>query len=70
MGEAAEMMLDGTCCAGCGEFLDFDAPGYPVYCSACGGNEDHENYFELSMQDVYEMSNIQSEGEADEAGQE
>ena len=35
MGEAAEMMLDGTCCEGCGEFMDGDAPGYPRYCSGC-----------------------------------
>jgi hypothetical protein len=34
MGEYAEMMLDGTCCGGCGEFFDDDhAPGYPRYCS-------------------------------------
>lgn len=34
MGEYAEMMLDGTCCAGCGEFLLNDDPlGIPDYCS-------------------------------------
>lgn len=37
MGEIAEMMLDGTMCEGCGEFLDGgnDGPGFPQYCSAC-----------------------------------
>lgn len=36
MGEIAEMMLDGTLCEGCGEYIDDDAPGYPRYCSdAC-----------------------------------
>jgi endogenous inhibitor of DNA gyrase (YacG/DUF329 family) len=39
MGEIAEMMLDGTMCEGCGEFMDDiiagdDAPGFPRYCSA------------------------------------
>lgn len=37
MGEIAEMMLDGTMCAGCGEFLNDgeDGDGFPGYCSAC-----------------------------------
>lgn len=37
MGEIAEMMLDGTMCAGCGEFLNDgeDGDGFPEYCSAC-----------------------------------
>lgn len=34
MGEYAEMMLDGTCCQCCGEFLGGDE-GYPVFCAAC-----------------------------------
>jgi len=34
MGEYAEMMLDGTCCAGCGEYLG-DGDGFAVYCSSC-----------------------------------
>ena len=38
MGDAAEDMLDGTCCEGCGEFFDdilngAEPPGYPRYCS-------------------------------------
>lgn len=32
MGEYAEMMLDGTCCEGCGEFIG-DGDGFPRYCS-------------------------------------
>lgn len=35
MGEYAEMMLDGTCCCSCGEFLDGDGDGIPAYCSSC-----------------------------------
>lgn len=32
MGEIAEMMLDGTLCEACGEYIGSDA-GYPQYCS-------------------------------------
>ena len=44
MGEIADMMLDGTLCSSCGEFLDSDG-GYPMQCPACagdGGSEYHE----------------------------
>jgi hypothetical protein len=36
MGEIAEMMLDGTLCEGCGEYIG-DGDGYPQYCAACAG---------------------------------
>ena len=32
MGEIAEMMLDGTLCEGCGEFIG-NGYGFPQYCS-------------------------------------
>ncbi len=32
MGEYAEMMLDGTMCAGCGEYMG-GGEGFPGYCS-------------------------------------
>lgn len=37
MGEAAEMILDGTVCEGCGEAFDPDdeSPGYPRRCVGC-----------------------------------
>lgn len=36
MGEIAEMMLDGTMCAGCGEFFhDGDDSSFPRYCAGC-----------------------------------
>lgn len=37
MGEIAEMMLDGTMCQGCGEWLcdGEDGPGFPGFCEAC-----------------------------------
>ena len=34
MGEYAEMMLDGTCCACCGEYIGTDN-GYATYCAGC-----------------------------------
>lgn len=37
MGEIAEMMLDGTMCGGCGEWLcdGEDGAGFPGLCSSC-----------------------------------
>ena len=32
MGEIADMMLDGTLCEGCGDYIG-DAEGFPRYCS-------------------------------------
>lgn len=41
MGEIAEMMLDGTLCMNCGEYLGGDE-GYPVSCGCDGsGNSAH-----------------------------
>lgn len=34
MGDISEMMLDGTMCAGCGEFLG-QGEGYPKFCKEC-----------------------------------
>jgi len=39
MGEMAEMVLDGTMCEGCGEFMG-DSCGYPRRCDACGEEPD------------------------------
>ncbi len=47
MGEIAEMMLDGTLCESCGDFLNETPPGYPCYCDGCdserGLQEDDES---------------------------
>lgn len=32
MGDAADMLLDGTLCEACGTFIDDDEPGHPRYC--------------------------------------
>lgn len=44
MGEIADMMLDGTMCECCGEFLNdgADGPGYPVRCFSCREPEEKE----------------------------
>lgn len=34
MGEYAELMLDGTCCSSCGEYLG-EGDGFPVQCAGC-----------------------------------
>jgi len=34
MGEVAEMMLDGTLCCQCGEYIGTDN-GYPTMCGGC-----------------------------------
>jgi hypothetical protein len=34
MGEIAEMMLDGTLCEGCGEYMG-DEVGFPRLCGGC-----------------------------------
>lgn len=39
MGEYAEMMLDGTCCMQCGEYIDQDFPGL---CASCKREERSE----------------------------
>lgn len=41
MGEYAEMMLDGTCCCSCGEFLG-DGDGFAVYCASCQPTENKQ----------------------------
>lgn len=35
MGEAADMLLSGLMCEGCGVFIDGDEPGYPRHCDVC-----------------------------------
>jgi hypothetical protein len=44
MGEYAEMMLDGTCCEGCGEYIG-GGDGFPRYCSPeCAGDRGMPSY--------------------------
>lgn len=40
MGEIADMMLEGCMCPSCGEMLDDDGDGYPVYCISCQEEKD------------------------------
>ena len=41
MGEIADMMLEGTMCQECGEFIDDgeEGPGYPRLCAGCAGRQ-------------------------------
>ena len=41
MGEIADMMLDGTMCQWCGEWLHGgeEGPGYPGLCASCAREE-------------------------------
>lgn len=38
MGDIADMMLDGTLCTECGEYLG-STLGYPQRCAGCGGDD-------------------------------
>jgi hypothetical protein len=39
MGEISDMMLDGTLCEVCGEFIDEDG-GFPRLCASCSREAD------------------------------
>ena len=41
MGEIAEMMLDGTLCQQCGEYIGTDN-GFPTFCAGCQTDEEPE----------------------------
>lgn len=43
MGEIAEMMLDGTLCQCCGEYIGKEENGLPAFCEDCAkdSNEKH-----------------------------
>lgn len=44
MGEAAEMLLDGTLCGTCGSYMDGEGDGFPRYCSAeCDPHHEDES---------------------------
>lgn len=40
MGEAADDILDGDCCEGCGMFFEDEGAGYPRRCKQCGGKDE------------------------------
>jgi hypothetical protein len=43
MGEISDMMLDGTLCEACGEFIDDDQGGeFPRRCAACSQEDPPE----------------------------
>lgn len=40
MGEISDMMLDGTLCVVCGEYLGEEGEGYPKQCAGCQEEEE------------------------------
>lgn len=46
MGEASELMLDGTCCQECGEEMG-EGDGYPRTCGGCRGNDKRGSFPEF-----------------------
>lgn len=39
MGEIADMMLEGTLCQTCGEYIDDDIGGFPRTCAGCDASD-------------------------------
>lgn len=48
MGEIADMMIDGTMCQVCGEFMG-DPVGYPLTCGGCKSRGDDPNDFQQDV---------------------
>lgn len=44
MGDIADMMLDGTMCQMCGEFMGGEGDGFPVVCVSCQKDNDIDEY--------------------------
>lgn len=49
MAEQSELILDGDVCQICGIYLG-EGDGFPVTCSACGGDWEDENEEEVNNQ--------------------
>ena len=57
MGEIAEMMLDGTMCECCGEYIDEEGFGCPRYCSPECAKDRGAEYIDTGK-DATEMDTI------------
>lgn len=55
MGEIAEMMLDGTMCQVCGEFMG-ESVGYPITCTSC--QPEHLEALDVISPDMPNIKNI------------
>lgn len=53
MGEIADMMLDGTMCEGCGEYMG-EGDGFPQYCSEQCANDRGANPSQIKDRPVFE----------------
>lgn len=47
MGDIADMMLDGTLCERCGEYIDEQQPGHPRLCSGCNDDRKLKDVIDL-----------------------
>lgn len=63
MGKIADMMLDGTMCAGCGMYLHDgeDGEGYPSYCESCAPEFDAGIPFQGKVAKNYSLSKMPKE---------
>jgi len=43
MGDIADMMLDGTLCCQCGDYIGEEDNGFPQMCDDCTAAEEEEN---------------------------
>lgn len=44
MGDIADMMLDGTLCQMCGEFMGSEGDGFPIVCGGCQATQDVDEF--------------------------
>jgi hypothetical protein len=61
MGEVAEMMIDGTLCEQCGEFLDGESPGYPRSCTGCDPAQEREAEIDAELARLFERQRLRLE---------
>lgn len=67
MGEAAEMLLDGTCCECCGEYIHEGEPqGFPRYCSEECAKDRGMEYIECNDEDEDEEDECSIENVVDQ----
>jgi len=61
MGDVADMMLDGTLCQGCGEYLG-DGEGCPMFCESCS-KDDEEYKKEKTKKETCSICNKKCKGQ-------
>ena len=54
MGDIANLMIDGTICEQCGNFIDFEYPGHPRICDECLDEKMYDRWDNSDMDLSYE----------------